>query len=157
MKEIILYSGERCQVSDEDYTFVNQWTWYLTTNGYTHRTDFFNGQSFDIQLHLLVAERANIDSFPTIDHKDTNKLNCQRENLRTATKKDQQGNRGCNQNNKIGYRGVRYKKSHKKFEATFNRKFIGMFKTAEEAALSWNEEAKAYYGDFAKLNEIKHA
>lgn len=154
MREIVSGQGIKIQVDDDDYDFLNQWTWHISPRGYAHRTLYRSGTFQDIALHDLVGLRMGISITPTIDHKDGNKLNCQRSNLRTATQFQQQGNRGPSKTNKCGYRGVSKRKGYERWVAYINRFFIGSYETPEEAALAWNKEATRRYGSFARLNKI---
>jgi hypothetical protein len=72
-----------------------------------------------------------------IDHIDQNKLNNKIENLREITNSENQHNKGLNRNNSSGYKGVSWKRNHKKWRAgvQVNKKEIhlGYYDTPEEA------------------------
>jgi hypothetical protein len=106
----------------------------------------------DSFLHRFVlnAERGQI-----VDHKDGNPLNNVRENLRLATRQENQRNRGPQRGRK--YKGVR--QSGQRFTASIvvDRKHIslGTYATDVEAAQAYNAGALQYFGEFAWLNPIK--
>ena len=96
------------------------------------------------KVHRLVGYWMGIPaSVPTVDHKDTNKFNCHRDNLRPATKKQQLWNRGPYKSHKGKYKGV--EKHGKGFRAVMwneDVKWRGKtVKTEEEAAADFNRKA----------------
>lgn len=93
-----------------------------------------------------------------VDHINGNPTDNRKENLRECTLSQNQGNRKLNENNTSGYKGVRWHKAAKKWQARINYKnaeiYLGLFKTAELAALAYNTEALKLFGEFAKLNKV---
>jgi AP2 domain len=83
-----------------------------------------------------------------------NKLDCRLKNLEWATLS--KASRKGKTYGESGYRGVR--KDGTRYRATIyvNRKaiHIGMFDSAEEAALAYNEKSKEHFGDEGKLNSV---
>lgn len=92
------------------------------------------------------------------DHIDGNRLNNQRENLRSVTSKQNMWNKKIHKNNKVGYKGVflRKRKTGNKYIAniTKDKKFywIGTFNTPEEASRAFNTKAKELCGEYAFNN-----
>ncbi len=106
-------------------------------------------------MHRLIL---NLDK-ELCDHKDGNGLNNQRNNIRAATKSQ-------NNMNKIGrgsssYLGVYIHKKDavKKWRAQIKvndkKIHIGVFEREEDAALAYNKMAIKYHKEFANLNIIK--
>ena len=98
----------------------------------------------------------------TSDHIDLDKLNNQRSNLRRCTKKDNDRNKGLLKSNTSGYTGVWFHKGKwriKRWVAEIhvnNKKIsLGHFLTKEEGALAYNQAAQKYFGEFARLNDIR--
>jgi hypothetical protein len=93
-----------------------------------------------------------------VDHINGNTLDNRKENLRICTQNQNGKNRLLNKNNVSGYKGVTYKKANKLWCAqivvNYHKMYLGLFTTAEAAALAYNEAAKKYHGEFAKLNEV---
>lgn len=91
-----------------------------------------------------------------IDHIDRDGLNDRIENLRLATRSENQCNQGPKGKKK--YRGVSRAHSASGWVAHIwidgRCKHLGTFSTPESAALTYNEAAKRFYGEFAYQNEV---
>lgn len=92
-----------------------------------------------------------------IDHingiRDDNRAN----NLREATRTENQRNSKIRVDNTIGYKGVTYHKASRKFRAQCQdhngiRMHLGLFSTVLEAAKAYDAFARTTYGEFARLN-----
>lgn len=99
-----------------------------------------------------------------IDHINGNKTDNQIKNLRKATTNQNNANakkRLIINKNKCSsvFKGVYWDKRRKKWHTQLSfkgkTKHIGYFKEEKEAAKAYNEAAIKYFGEFAKLNEIK--
>jgi AP2 domain len=129
---------------------VFQKTWKKADGGYKTET---------IYLHKLIAEKfLGADKSKErnlVGAKNGNKLDCRLENVLYRSRSV--ASRKRKTSSKAGYTGV-YKENNR-FRAVIsvNRKsmHIGMFATAEEAALAYNKMSKKLYGDDGKLNVIK--
>lgn len=93
-----------------------------------------------------------------VDHIDGNSLNNNPLNLRESTRSQNSMNMKVPSDNTTGYKGVTYDKSRSKYMVQISHGGIrvngGRFNTAKEAALAYNELAKKYHGEFAKINEV---
>jgi hypothetical protein len=156
MKEIKLTNSDLVAlVDDEDYEFLIQRNWTLHDRGYV--------QSNKTYLHRLVNKTPK---GMVTDHINGNKLDNRKENLRVCTRLQNQQNVRNSHRGSVKYRGVTISRSKKRYIARIKinkyHKHIGSFRTAEEAALAYNEFAYVYHGEFAVLNKIdpdslKHA
>lgn len=113
-----------------------------------------------IYLHRKIAEKfitqpTNIEGKLIVRPINGDRLDCTIENLEWSN--FSKAARQSKIHNKTGYRGVR--KEGTKFRAViyYNKKqiHIGMFDSAEEAALAYNEKSKEYFGEDGKINVIK--
>jgi hypothetical protein len=95
-----------------------------------------------------------------VDHKNRISICNDKNNLRLATRSENQRNKNIQKNNTSGYKGVCWDKIRNKWKSAIhvNGKIInlGRFFTKEEAAIAYNEAAVKYFGEFAYLNVIPH-
>ena len=89
-----------------------------------------------------------------IDHADNDRLNNRIENLRQATNIQNSYNRGKQSNNRSGFKGVHWKKQIKhwvvEIQVNKTKKYLGIYKDLELAALVAAEARNLYHGSFAK-------
>ena len=129
---------------------VFQKTWKKADGGYKTET---------IYLHKLIAEKFLIDTKTSkrklVGANNGNKLDCRLENL--VYRSRSVASRKRKTSSKIGYTGVYKENSRYRAVISVNRKsvHIGMFPTAEEAALAYNKKSRELYGDDGKINIIK--
>ena len=129
---------------------VFQKTWQKAEGGYKTET---------IYLHKLIAEKFLADQRSKtknlVGALNGNKLDCRLENL--AWRSRSVASRQRKTSSKVGYTGVYKENNRYRAVISINRKsvHIGMFATAEEAALAYNKKSKELYGDDGKINIIK--
>lgn len=162
MKEIKLTRGFVAFVDDDDFERLNQYKWHVLKIGksiYAVRNTYINRKVGSSYLHREVL---NVGKGVLIDHKDGNGLNCQKYNLRLCTRQQNAFNTKDVDGN-IPYKGVmriRRKRNGGEFSYPIIAKimkdnktyWLGTFKTAEEAAVSYDKKALELFGEFASLN-----
>jgi hypothetical protein len=93
-----------------------------------------------------------------IDHKDGDRLNNQKSNLRFATSSQNKVNRGARKDNRSGFKGVAWHKQNKNWTARLmidgKYQHLGSFSNKIDAAKKYNEFALKTYGEFAWLNKL---
>lgn len=156
MKTIPLTQGQVAYVDDEDYTTIvskGNWT-YL--NGYAIR---FMGRGprgtlLEWMHHLVLAPVEGLQ----IDHIDGKGTNNRRSNLRYVTASQNQANRGPQKNNTSGYKGVIFMPLVGNYQARITVKgkriYLGVFKTAQQAALAYNKASLEHFGQFGYQNPL---
>ncbi len=147
MFKIQLTQGKEALVSEEDHLYLiltHSWSWASST-GYAQTRH--NGKV--LLMQWLVAERMGLDVEKTIDHKDRNPLNNQRDNLRAGTHRDNSLNTGLSSNNTSGRKGVYQIGTTGRWRSMIkvHRKiiFLGNFDTFGEAVEA-RRVAKIKYG-----------
>jgi len=164
MKLISLTQGRVTKVSNCDYAYLMRWKWcYRKCNngngGYALRT-LRHPKSETVLMHRVIAARQGLDLSHEIDHRDLDKLNNQRRNLRPATRAQNKSNCRMPSTNKSGFKGVSRiaKTSGWLAQIKVNNKTenLGSFPSTQAgkmaAARCYNEAALRYFGDFACLN-----
>lgn len=154
---------------------------WLTTDPYLARIDFVNNlrkhssgcvvfqktwkkadNSFKtetIYLHKLIAEKFLADQKSNVERlvgaRNGDKLDCRLENL--VYRSRAVASRQRKTSSKTGYTGVY--QEHNRFRAVISvhgkSLHLGMFDTAEEAAMAYNKVSKEVYGDTGKLNKVR--
>jgi hypothetical protein len=154
---------------------------FLTTDPYLVKVDFINNlrkhssgcavfqktwkkadgsyKTETIYLHKIIAEKflANTRTKEKnlVGAKNGNKLDCRLENL--VYRSRSVASRKRKTSSKVGYTGVYKENNRYRAVISVDRKsmHIGMFATAEEAAMAYNKKSRELYGEDGKLNVIK--
>lgn len=155
MAEFILKTGERVLVDESDLPKIAGINWYLSPQGYVVSGYCKNGSSHKILLHRLLLDAPK--GIP-VDHRDRDRLNNQRFNLRLATVSTNGANSiGWKLSRKTSsFKGVSWEKRYQKWcvRITVNYKgvHLGYFNDEIEAAQAYDKAARIYFNEYAKLN-----
>lgn len=148
MKLITLTKGYFAQIDDEDFELVSRYSWYFN-DGYA--LTYHKGKR--IRMHRLILKTPKHSK---TDHKDRNRLNNQKSNLRICTTQQNNRNITMRRDNTSGYKGVFLDKStgHWKPVVYVNGKpkTCGQFKDKHHAALARDLWATFFHKDFASTN-----
>jgi hypothetical protein len=158
MKSIPLTKGTTAWVDDQDYDYLMQWKWRVSSEGYARRDVIHNGRRHSIYMHRIVVKRVGKNTKPEVDHRNHNRLDNRRGNLRPATKQENMANRGPQRNNTSGYKGVYWDKSRSLWLAAIKvdrrMRFLGRWPTKKAAAQAYNKATRAHFGEYSHLNEV---
>jgi hypothetical protein len=157
-KEIKLSNGMVALVDDEDYESLSRWKWcahkskgnYYAERGTRNRR---LGTQKTIRMNRQIM---NAPDGVQVDHKNRNTLDNQKHNLRLCNNSQNQCNKIATKKNKSGYKGV-YKRASESgwcasIQVNKKRFFLGLFDNLIDAARAYDQAAKIYHGEFAKLN-----
>jgi hypothetical protein len=149
MPTVFLGTGQSVQLDVETWCRVHQEGWWLSfnpKNGYVYLK-----KAMSLHRYVFAPEGK------FVDHIDMNKLNCRRENLRTADMSLNVAHRPKRKNSKNKYKGVSKNTDCGTYSARCGKIYLGSFSTQEEAARAYNVKARELYGDYAILNEVVSA
>jgi hypothetical protein len=152
MKTINLTQGQVALVDDGNYDFLMQWKWIAHKGrgtSYAERSEKQNGKFTIIKMHRVIM---NTPIMMEVDHIDHNGLNCQKQNLRNCTHKQNMINqkpRGVSK-----FRGVSWNQRMNKWKGYISNPHthLGYFDAEEDAAKKYDEVARIRFGEFANLN-----
>lgn len=123
-------------IDADDAEWAGQWRWYLD-NGYAARKEWGRNGSQGFLLHRELFGLIPNDGLE-VDHKDRNRLNDRRSNLRIVPKNSQPQNLPSFCGTSSQYRGVTWDKVREKWIAAVvvqgKRRFLGRFTDEAEAA-----------------------
>lgn len=150
MRELILGGSHiAVLVDDADYVDLVSHRWYIHPKGYAQA--FIEGKM--VLMHRFIMQPPK---HLQVDHKDGNKANNQRSNLRIVTKSVNAQNVPPKANNTSGFVGVARNGKYWQSAVYKNgkRHFVGTFKDAVSAAIAYNAKAVELYGENTYQNPI---
>ena len=139
-------------IVDKEFAWLDKYKWRTNVDGYAVSRITTDSGRKDIRLHRLIVQTELL-----VDHKNLDKLDNRRCNLREATYSQNLMNTLPAKRNKSGYKGVNWHKRNKKYRAVICvdkvRMHLGSFDNVIDAAKAYNTAAKKYFGEFARLND----
>jgi hypothetical protein len=151
MKKISLTQDKFVLVDNEDFEWLIRWKW--KDNGIGYAVTYIDGKT--IRMHRMIV---NATTGKEVDHINGNRLDNRKINLRECTKSQNHMNNFLQKNNTTGYKGVSLFKRVNKYRAYIKKDnkeiHLGYFNNPKDAAVAYNEAAKEYFGEFARLNII---
>ena len=104
-----------------------------------------------VHMHkIILGDKEGLE----IDHKDGNGLNNRKDNIRWATKAQNQANSAARSGRYKGVSPPQHRRKRWKAEIRCKgiRYDLGCFDTEEDAARAYDAKAKELHGEFARLN-----
>lgn len=156
--EIPLTKGYVAIVDDEDadlaalkwQAIANDWGVYGRHSGGTRKHPEYP------HLHRVIMERVILRSLlksEEVDHIDGNTLNTKRDNLRIATRSQNQQNRAIGRNNKSGFKGVSWNSNSKAWQVYIRvngaNHYLGLFTDPAIGHQAYLQAAQEAFGEFA--------
>lgn len=142
-------------VDDCDYNKVKDYAWYINSGGAVYRTTYKSNNIKCITLHRFILDVD--DSGLYVVHKNGNKLDNRRNNLKIISRSNRRALIAKFKRGSSKYKGVSAYLGKWKATITKNGKVthLGYFNTELEAARAYNARAKILYGEDVTLNEVK--
>jgi hypothetical protein len=89
------------------------------------------------------------------DHRNLSRIDCRWSNLRSATRRQNQGNVRVRSDNRVGLKGVTFLKRQNSFQsrivlANGRREFIGSFDSAKAASRAYQKRMREVFGEFGR-------
>lgn len=145
--QIRLSNGEVATVDQEDAEMVAQFGWH-SLRGYAVTT---GGKKFQSMHRLIAAPPDGVD----IDHRDCNRLNNTRQNLRVCSDSQNNHNKHKGPNTTSRYKGVTWHKRLSKWQAQIKvdgkNHYLGVFRSEFCAAEAYLIGAQIMYGEYARV------
>lgn len=140
-------------VSDEDFEYLSRWKWGLSTGGYPKRNIKDGGKRRTLFMHRVIMG-LDFGDVRVVDHKNGNKLDNRRENLRVASVKQNRENVKSYKASSSKYRGVTWHKGTRKWQVQVKVNgvdcYLGLFTSEDEAgavATKFIKEKMPFYFD----------
>jgi len=162
-RELKLTQGVVALIDAEDFDRLNAWPWYPATKKKANRTYVYPythwripgsgdpGKYVSLMMHQMLMM---IPRGMRGDHINGDTLDNRKQNLRIVTHSQNLWNMGARDGKR--FKGIDYREQKGKWRARImiDRQvtFLGYFDTDEEAARAYDEAAKRFQGEYARLN-----
>lgn len=132
----------------EDFDLINKYCWRIDANGYvvtSAKNESTGKYNKIIKLHrfLMQCPQENV-----VDHKNTNKLDNRKSNLRICKQSDNTKNHNLYKTNKSGISGVIWDKKNNNWRVRIGDVNIGSFRKLDEAIKARKEAEEKIFGEF---------
>lgn len=152
-KAILLPHRQFCIVDDEDFDWLSQFKWHLNSDGYVQTNKkIVTGKYKLVKMHREIMRAGPEDQ---VDHRNGNRRDNRKDNLRICTAKDNARNAKRRSDNSSGYKGVCFSDGRWVAHIQVNGVGIrlGSFLSKEEAAEAYRKAAIEFHGEFASNGE----
>lgn len=145
--------GKNIYFYECDYDLIKHFKWCIDGSGYAFSYSKTNKGYARIYMHHLLGGKF-------YDHKNRNRIDNRRCNLRKCTRQQNSMNTSKQANTTSKYKGVSLKNDgrNKKWQSNIrvNNKliYLGNYYHEEEAAVAYNKAAIEFFKEFANLNKI---
>lgn len=160
--KIFLTQGQTAIIDLKDLKKISKHRWYAVKSPRASKLTYYAQTAVTVKrkqkhlkMHVLINKTPK--GFLT-DHRNGDTLDNTRKNLRTATNAQNQRNSPVYRNNTSGFKGVSWATKAKKWighiRVNGKNKTLGYFTDKLDAAKAYNQAAREYHGEFARLNPV---
>lgn len=154
--KITLKNGKSFQINKRDLPVLDGWNVSVNFRNVLCQKYDSDGLLVAKTLHKLIMKTPK---GMVVDHINGDVTDNRRRNLRVCSHLENSRNSKKQKNNTSGYKGVTRRSGYKKpFWARIKYKgkqiSLGQFTTAKEAGIAYNDAARKYFMEFARLNKI---
>jgi hypothetical protein len=145
-------------VDPQDFYWLNNFDWCAKTCfGHTYAIRFVDTPKRGSVMLSMHREIMKAPAGLLVDHRNGDTLDNRRDNLRLATHSQNQANKGKTSiNTSSRFIGVHFRKRSGRWAATIRNEgkkvWLGSYKDEKEAARAYDEAAKKFHREFARLN-----
>ena len=134
----------------EDLPVFQSRRWYVDKSGYLTSSYYYMGKQRIVRFHRIVA---HAQPGQRVDHRNRNRADNRKQNLRCCSLAENNRNRGLYSTNTSGVAGVSFDKQRERWVAsiTYNGKrlFIGRFHNKEDAVAARISAETCLFGEFS--------
>lgn len=157
MKKIFTYGGHEVLVDNEDYKLLKRHSWHRERNGYACTAVKVGvGKWQKVKMHRLILGKDSFKNGLETDHKNGNRLDNRKSNLRVCSHAENMMNKKTYKNSKSGYPGVHQRKENGRWRAYINvlgrRVYLGGFDSFEQAKMARVRAQQEHHGDWNRRN-----
>ena len=150
--------GEEFWFDLENYDLIKDYCWSINDKGYVVAPNLNDSRKI-IKMHRLITDCPDDFDIDHI-HGKKSRYDNRKENLRIATRSQNNMNKGIQSNNTSNVTGVSWHKGINKWVAyiTINRKRInlGSFENFDKAVSIRKKAEERYFGEFSYDNSMRH-
>lgn len=140
--------GTEFYVDSEDVNRIKDKPWYVSPRGYLVTSILSENKNLTFLHRYIMGE---IEGGKEIDHKDGNKLNNRKNNLRICTRQENIWNIKNRPTNKYGFTGVDIHNGKWRARISYNNRLmdVGYYKTYKDAVMARYNAEQKYFGEYA--------
>lgn len=150
---IKLTQGKEALVLKDDFEYLNQFKWSYDSHNHCAVRGIWNPVTKTTRVVSMHRFLMDTPENMVTDHKNGDRLDNRRDNLRVCTYANNSQNMKTHKDNTSGYKGVSRARNGN-WVAKIKNKTIGTFKSKVDAAKAYNLAANEQFGEFAKFNEV---